>query len=137
MVTSVLVDAPVNRVWRVLVAFDQYKRWHPTLEVIAGEPVPGSPIHMRIAAGAPAERVAEGTVLEATENRILRWEGGIPGMLWGDHRFELVERDGRTHLTNSETFTGSMVDQAMASGREILVAEFEAANQALKAYTEN
>lgn len=137
MVTSVVIDAPANRVWRALVAFDQYKQWHPTLEVIAGEPVPGSPIHMRIAAGAPTERVAEGTVLEATENQLLRWEGGIPGLLWGDHCFELVERDGRTHLTNSETFTGSMVDQAMASGREILVAEFEAANQALKAYAEN
>lgn len=137
MVTSVVIDAPRNRVWRVLVAFDQYKQWHPTIELVAGEPVPGARIQMRIAAGTPAERTAEGTVLEASEDRLLKWEGGVRGLLWGEHRFDLVEQDGRTHLTNSESFTGSMVEQVMASGRETLVAEFEAANQALKAYVEN
>ncbi|ALG11741.1 hypothetical protein AOZ06_37070 [Kibdelosporangium phytohabitans] len=136
MVTSIVIDAPPDRVWHVLTAFDQYGRWHPTLEIRRGEPVPGSPIQMRIAAGTAAERAAEGTVLEATANHVLSWEGGMPGLLYGHHRFELAEQDGRTHLTNRESFTGSMVAEVMAGGREVLLAEFDAANQALKAYAE-
>ncbi|MEU0843657.1 SRPBCC family protein [Streptomyces sp. NPDC005962] len=42
------IPAPVEDVWRVLVAFDQYAQWHPVLsldakpeQIVAGVDIPG------------------------------------------------------------------------------------------------
>jgi hypothetical protein len=136
IVTSITIAAPAARVWSVLTAFDRYQDWHPTLELLAGTATVGSPLKMRIAPGTPVERTADGKVVEVEPDRVLRWEGGLQGLFWGRHSFELSSLDGFTRLVNKESFTGSMAEEVFVASREVLLAEFSAANQALKEYVE-
>lgn len=130
------IAAPPARVWEILTAFDRYTEWHPSLEVLDGVARPGSPIRMRIAAGTPAERSAEGVVVEAAAPAVLTWEGGIPDQLWGRHRFELTPEGTGTRLDNSEVFSGALAEAVLARSRALLEAEFAAGNEALKAFAE-
>ncbi|WP_436500864.1 SRPBCC family protein [Actinokineospora sp. HUAS TT18] len=135
--STIVIDAPPARVWAVLTDFANYPDWHPSLEVLAGQAERGSALHMRIAAGTPAERVAEGEVLEVEPDRLLVWEGGMKGLLWGRHTFELTADGTATHLVNTESFTGAMAADVLTASRALLEAEFAAANEALKALVES
>ncbi|MEV6209952.1 SRPBCC domain-containing protein [Kitasatospora sp. NPDC051914] len=134
--TTVTVAAPPERVWEVLTAFDRYDTWHPSLEILRGEPRAGAALAMRIAAGTPQERSAEGTVVAAEAPRLLAWEGGMPGLLWGRHSFELVPDGAGTRVVNSESFSGSMAADVLAANGGLLEEEFRAADAALRSAAE-
>ena len=110
VVTAVTsISAPVEDVWRVLVAFDEYAQWHPTLsldakpeQVVVGAKIPG---HV---AGVDTEAQDVGMTIVAVEapSRLV-WEGGSPDALLGRHSFVLTTQpDGTTQFTESEAFSG-------------------------------
>lgn len=103
------ISAPVEDVWRVLVAFDEYAQWHPVLsldakpeQVVVGAKIPG-----RVAGvDTEAQDVVMTIVAVETPSRLV-WEGGSPDALLGRHSFVLTARpDGTTELTESEAFSG-------------------------------
>ncbi len=130
--TVIFIDAAPERVWQVLTGFARYHEWHPLLEVRTGTATPGAALSMRIAAGTEQERSAEGTVIIVDEPKLLVWEGGMPDVLWGRHSFELEPEGSGTRVTNSEAFTGSMAHDIISASRELLLAEFRAADDALR-----
>jgi uncharacterized protein YndB with AHSA1/START domain len=105
------ISAPVEAVWRVVVALDQYVRWHPVLsldakpeEVVVGAEVPG-----RVSDG-DATAVQEVTmrIVEVKPPHRLVWEGGSLDAILGRHSFVLTQQpDGTTELTDSEEFYGA------------------------------
>ncbi len=65
------------------------------------------------------------------EPYVLASQGGDPETFFGRHRWELSEVSGGTRLVNVEEFTGPMAAGVLAQTRAVLVAEFDAFNQAL------
>ena len=111
VVTAVTrISAPVEDVWRVLVAFDQYAQWHPVLsldakpeQVVVGAEIPG-----RVAGGDAPEQDVTMRIVEVEAPRRLVWEGGSPAAILGRHSFVLTPQpDGTTEFTDSEEFSGA------------------------------
>ncbi|MFD4555227.1 SRPBCC domain-containing protein [Streptomyces sp. NPDC058469] len=110
VVTAVTrISAPVDAVWRVVVALDQYAQWHPVLsldakpeEVTVGAEVPG-----RISDGGTAQQDVTMRIVEVGAPHRLIWEGGSLDALLGRHSFVLAPQpDGTTEFTDSEEFFG-------------------------------
>ncbi|MFJ4782326.1 SRPBCC domain-containing protein [Streptomyces sp. NPDC088794] len=122
VVTAVTrISAPVEDVWRVLVAFDAYAHWHPVLsfdtkpeQALVGAELPG-----RVARGDTAEQDVALRIVEVEAPRRLVWEGGSLDTLLGRHSFLLTPQpDGTTELTDSEEFFGPAADELVpALGR--------------------
>ncbi|MFE9603973.1 SRPBCC domain-containing protein [Streptomyces hokutonensis] len=111
VVTAVTtIAAPTEAVWRVLVTFDQYARWHPVLSldarperVVVGAEVPG-----RVSDGAGGGQDVTMRIVEVAAPRRLVWEGGSLDAVLGRHSFTLAQLpDGGTELTDSEEFFGA------------------------------
>lgn len=49
--------------------------------------------------------------------RCLAWEGGIPGVVTGQHSFLLDPHDGGTRFTDSEVFSGPAAVEAVEPNR--------------------
>lgn len=125
--TELVIPAPIDAVWQVLVDFAGYASWNPVLEYTQ---VDGVKTQVKAAKGTPFERDFEGEIT-SMEPHVLASQGGDPETFFGRHRWELTATDGGTHLVNVEEFTGPMAAGVLAQTREVLVAEFDAFNQAL------
>jgi uncharacterized protein YndB with AHSA1/START domain len=123
VVTAVTrISAPVEAVWRVVVALDEYARWHPVLsldarpeEVVVGAEVPG-----RVSGGdGAAEQEVTLRIVEVEAPHRLVWEGGSLDAILGRHSFTLTQQpDGTTEFTDSEEFFGATAaDLVPALGR--------------------
>ncbi|SFR14938.1 Polyketide cyclase / dehydrase and lipid transport [Lentzea waywayandensis] len=125
--TELVIPAPIDAVWRVLVDFAGYAKWNPVMEYTQ---VDGVHTKVKAAKGTPFERDFDGEITSA-DKYVLASQGGDPETFFGRHRWELSEVAGGTRLVNVETFTGAMAADVLAQTREVLVAEFDAFNQAL------
>lgn len=125
--TELVIPAPVDDVWRVLVDFAGYASWNPVMEYTQ---VDGVKTKVKAAKGTPFERDFEGELV-SVEPYVISSQGGDPETFFGRHRWELTEIDGGTRLVNVESFTGTMAAGVLAQTRDVLVAEFDAFNQAL------
>ncbi|WP_158711393.1 SRPBCC domain-containing protein [Streptomyces xylophagus] len=118
VVTAVTsISAPIEDVWRVLVAFDQYAQWHPVLsldakpeQVVVGAEVPG-----RVSDGDSAAQDVTMRIVDVEAPRRLVWEGGSLDAVLGRHSFVLTQQpDGTAELTDSEEFHGADAAELVA-----------------------
>ncbi|MFS8099943.1 SRPBCC domain-containing protein [Lentzea alba] len=126
--TELVIPAPIDDVWRVLVDFTGYADWNPVMEYTQ---VDDLKTKVKAAKGTPFERDFEGEITSA-EKYVLASQGGDPATFFGRHRWELSEVDGGTRLVNVEEFTGPMAAGVLAQTRDVLVAEFDTFNDALR-----
>lgn len=104
--TEVRVAAPVETVWEVLTAFEEYEQWNPFIVNANGIAKKGEQLRLTMDFGGsamkfkPRVRIADGNTLE--------WLGRIvvPGFFDGLHRFELQQVGYETRVVQSEQFTG-------------------------------
>jgi hypothetical protein len=139
VVTAVTrISASVEDVWRVLVTFDQYVRWHPVLsldarpeQVVVGAEVPG-----RVSGGDTAEQNVTMRIVEVEAPRRLVWEGGSLDTILGRHSFVLTPQpDGTTEFTESEEFFGATAAELLPTLGE-LTKEYARYGAALQARVE-
>ena len=107
--TETVIDAPVERIWQVLMDFDSYPQWNPFIRSIRGKPVAGSRLEVEL--GAPGTRPMRfrPTVMAVVPNREFRWLGhlGIRGLFDGEHIFELSPpSSASTRFVQRERFRG-------------------------------
>ena len=103
------ISAPIEDVWRVLVAFDLYAQWHPilSLDAKAEQAVVGAKVPARVSRAGAEEQEVVLTIVTVQAPHRLAWEGGSADTLLGRHLFVLTSRpDGTTELTDSEEFSG-------------------------------
>ena len=125
--TELVIPAPIDDVWRVLLDFAGYAQWNPVMEYTQ---VDGVHTKVKAAKGTPFERDFDGEIT-SMEPYALTSQGGDPATFFGRHRWELSEVESGTRLVNVESFTGTMAADVLAQTRDVLVAEFGAFNQAL------
>lgn len=110
--TEIVINAPVDRVWREFSDFDSYPRWNPFIKRITGTVKAGGPIAVTIQprGGDPMDFNPE--VLQLKEKEILQWQGRLlfPGIFTGKHTFRMAGIGATaTKFIHSEEFSGILV----------------------------
>ena len=131
--TSIEIDAPAETVWSVLTDFGAYPEWNPYSR-IEGDARVGE--RLRVSPGPEAGRspTFRPRVLVA-DGHELRWLGHLltSGLFDGEHSFVVEDLgDGRSELTQSETFSGVLVRPILRFVGEQTEANFRGVNEALK-----
>jgi hypothetical protein len=133
--TEININAPAEKVWRILTSFKDYPNWNPFLRWLDGNVAVGNKIAVRIAPPGSNAMTFKPTVLEYTANKKFRWLGHLlfPGLFDGEHIFELTNNgNGTTTLVQREQFKGILVP-LFNSMLEVNTREgFEAMNFKLK-----
>ncbi|WP_328976915.1 SRPBCC domain-containing protein [Streptomyces canus] len=123
-----------EEVWKVLTDFAGYAQWHPDLSFVDAptEVLPGTVLRARLSNGSEIDGEYDFTVLHYEAPRRLAWEGGIPGVVTGEHSFLLDPRDGGTRYTESEIFTGPAAVETVEPNRATMEESSATYGRALK-----
>ena len=107
--TTFPIGASPEVVWNVLVDFERWQDWNPSVPDISGSAQPGSTVRMTLAMpGRPSAKV-KATLTEVEPMRRLCWHGNV-GADWlfsGTREFDLhAQPDGTVLLTHVEDVRG-------------------------------
>lgn len=108
--TEIVIDAPPQTVWDVLLDMPNYSAWSTMLHYESGTPRLGETVTLRLTPpeGAAYSFSPEIITLDAPQK--FAWVGrtGFAGVFDGTHVFDLHSLDGggRTRLVNREDYTG-------------------------------
>lgn len=105
--TEIDIDASPREVWNILADNARYPEWNPYHVRVDGELEVGASLSLEIHKPNGERIEIEPRVLRIVPQRELTWGGGIPGIFYGEHVFELAPR-GRTgtRLVHRESFKG-------------------------------
>lgn len=133
--TSVTINAPVEKVWEILMAFENYADWNPFISRVEGSPVEGSNLKNTMHLEGMKPQVFKPVILKVRQDREFRWLGSMffKGIFDGEHYF-LLEKDGegRTKVIHGENFSGILSGLVMRMIGEKTQTGFKAMNLALK-----
>jgi hypothetical protein len=109
VLTTVVIDAPAEKVWSVLSDFASYDAWNPVVKKPRGRAEAGSKLSFVLHVG-PLRVPIDATVVCA-DGRELRWEGprvrALAPLARGSHYFRLEPLDEtRTRVVHGEDFGG-------------------------------
>lgn len=128
--TSIDIEAPRDKVWRVLAANDDYPQWNPYHVKVEGNMTVGSRLDVVIHKPNGETVEIEPRVLRLDPPHELTWGGGIKGIFYGEHVFLLVPLDNATtRLVHKEKFSGIAIPFASL---ETIEEGYELMNRALK-----
>jgi hypothetical protein len=133
--SEVEINAPAERVWRLLTDFASYPQWNPFIRSISGEPATGERLEVRIEPPDGRGMTFKPTVLNAEPNRELRWLGHllVPGLFDGEHSLAIQPlEENRVRFVQRETFRGLLVPLFSRSLDNNTHRGFEKMNRALK-----
>jgi hypothetical protein len=133
--SEIEIAASAERVWRLLTDFASYPEWNPFIRRISGEPTTGERLEVRIEPPGGRGMTFRPTVLNAEDNRELRWLGHllVPGLFDGEHSLA-IQSLGETHVrfVQREAFRGLLVSLFARSLDNNTQRGFEEMNRALK-----
>lgn len=127
--TSIIINAPISKVWEILTDFENYGEWNPLLQKVEGLVRKGQRIKISLPSMA-----FKPLVLDFQNNSRLEWQGSlfVRGLFDGKHSFVLIDKGNHvTEFRHCEVFTGILV--FFLSGEIQKTAKlFEQMNMALK-----
>ena len=129
---SIEIPAPVDEVWEVLSATDEFSAWNPFITRLDGRLALGERLVVTIR---PRDKsmTFRPTVVAVESARLVRWKGrlGVRGIFDGEHELRLEPTpSGGTRFTQRETFSGVLVP-LMRGVLDDTRGGFAAMNQAL------
>jgi len=110
--TDIIINAPVDKVWKEFADFSEYPRWNPFIRKVSGEMKTGGSIQITIQPKGHKPVDFNPTLIKYDEKSTVQWEGKlfIPGLFTGRHIFHLVRaEDGKTRFIQKEDFNGILV----------------------------
>ncbi len=137
--TEVEIEAPPERVWRMLTDVAAFPEWNPFIRWARGDVKPGARLEVHLQPPGAKGMTFRPTVLKAEPPRELRWIGrlGLRGLFDGEHIFT-IEEEGpeRVRFVQREVFTGLLVPLMARSLDRNTRRGFEEMNRALKTRAE-
>jgi hypothetical protein len=109
---AIEIDAPAERVWKVVSDFGQYSDWNPFIVRAAGAARVGERLDITIAAPGMKPVSFRPRVLDVEPGRLVRWKGEfkLPGLFDGRHALIVDALDGgRSRFTTHEDVTGLLL----------------------------
>jgi len=104
--TKIIINAPISRVWNILLDVDHYPQWNPSVAKIWGTIQEGRLIFAHIS---PLKSVFPLQIVSLKERQELIWKGTLlsSGIMKGEHYYRLKDLgNGQTELQHGEYFTG-------------------------------
>lgn len=140
IVADIQIDAEPTAIWSILTDFASYPEWNPFVRRAAGIPAAGNRLTIEVKPPNHRAVTDRPLVTECVENRLLRWQGGVPvpGPFSGEYCLRLEALSpGRTRFTHSGSFSGVLVLLFKRFLNGPLRAGFIEMNQALKSRVEH
>jgi hypothetical protein len=122
--TEIWINSSPQQVWQVLTATADYPSWN-VIEFTEGAGSDSMTFHPKILSVRAAQE--------------LRWKGNVlvPGLFDGEHRFLLEKQGDKTHLIQSEEFTGLLAGKLTQGVIRETSDQMKAMNVALKQRSES
>lgn len=136
--TEIVIDAPVEVVWRVLMDFDGYTKWNPFL-TISGIAKIGAKLDLSIDMKSKIKKFKP-TIVVLEDQKKFAWTGKliVKGLFAGNHYFELAPiSEFQTKFVHGENFTGVLHGPILKKIGEATKQGFEEMNVAIKDYSED
>ncbi len=137
--SEIVIAAPSEVVWDVLVDFASYAEWNPIEIQARGEPVLGGVLEHTAQLPGRKPVTFRATIVEVVPSRALAWKGKLwlPGLFDVSHHFEIEPlADDQSRLRQFERFSGVLVPFMRGVLRDTQAA-FDLANQAIKQRAES
>lgn len=128
--TQIEINATPEKIWAVLMDFENYPHWNPFIKSIKGEALAGSQLSAQI-----DQMRFKPFVTKVVVNQHFSWMGSlwITGLFDGHHQFDLIpQANGSTLLIHSESFSGLLVRLFKKMLDTQTLAGFHAMNSSLK-----
>ena len=137
--TEIEINAPITEVWDILMAFDTWPDWNPTVNHASGSATLGSKVSITMAGpeGKNGQKYsADITTFEAP--RSFRWRAIMMAgfLMTNDRTFELIASGETTKLVNAEHFSGLFVSLFWSKLESFVPDSLKSMNEALKATAE-
>ena len=133
--TEIVIEAPTDRVWKILTDLEQFTAWNPFITRAEGDIEEGARLRVHIEPPGGTAMTFKPTVIHVAPERELRWLGRLflPGIFDGEHSFEMSPSgQGRTRFVQREKFSGLLVPFLWNGLATNTRRGFEAMNSALK-----
>jgi len=137
--TEIEIKGTPEKVWSVLMEFEEFPNWNPMIRKARGEAVLGRKLEIFVQAEGARGMAFKPTVVKVDLNREFRWLGkvGIRGVFDGEHIFSIEPIDGDTvRFVHREQFGGLMTPLILPFIANDTVRGFNDMNSALKSRVE-
>jgi hypothetical protein len=138
--TTFPVAASAETVWGILVDFDRWSEWNPSVPSISGDARPGSTLAMTLAMPRRPSAKVKAEITEFVPERRFSWHGTIGGdrLFAGTRVFEIESQpDGTVLVTHVETVTGLLFPVFRTVMGSAILEHHDNLNAALKDRAEN
>lgn len=135
--TEIIINAPKDKVWSVMMDFSAYPEWSTFIRSIEGEARLGARLKNTLRLTS-SDQIFKPVITRMEEGTAFEWLGSIPlGLFKGRHYFMLEEiGEQQTKLIHGEIFSGLLRGLIMNKVGEATLRGFQAWNKALKARAE-
>ncbi len=137
---SIVIDAPAERIWQILLDFERYGEWNPFTPRVESTLQPGAPVHLhvRLRGERLSHRVEYVTAVEPERRLAWRMQLG-PRFLLAAERRQLLEPAGagQTCYVSEDEITGWLTPLVMRLFGVAMQRGFEDVAQALKKRAES
>ena len=136
---DVIINAPLETVWRALIDLTNYPKWNPFTPRVETTFVVGTPAVLYVTLNERRRRVQREIVTAFEPPCALAWASimGAPFILKANRWQRLASLDAeRTQYATYETFDGLLVPLVMALYRQDVQHGFESVGAALKQWAE-
>ena len=106
---EIIIAAPPEKVWAVLMDTDSYPDWNPTFVAVSPSYALGKKISSRVMKPDGAFIDMTATVTALVTNRELRQSGGLPGVLTYHHAWLLEPVNGGTRVRQVDIDRGGFL----------------------------
>lgn len=133
--TEIEIDAPAERVWKVLMDFESYPEWNPFVREISGKAEVGTTLSVYIKPDGGMGAKLAPSVVNVSENKLFAWKGklGTSGIFDGQHEFHIEPvADDKVRFVQREEFSGILVPILWPMLKKNTKRGFEDMNRALK-----
>ncbi len=137
--TEIEINASQMDVWDILMAFDKWSDWNPTVNQASGTATLGSKVSITMAGpeGRDGQKYSA-DIITFEAPRSFRWRAVMMAgfLMTNDRSFELEPAGDGTKLINTEHFSGLLVTLFWSKLEKFVPDSLNAMNAALKAKAE-
>ncbi len=137
--TSIIIHAPIDLVWNILVDYERYNLWNSYIIQVDGAAQANCIINVHSIMGTGLAPVIAPVTVISVDPYAMHWEGGLPDRtaFKGDHVFALTAVDAKTtQMSHHEDFTGTKAAAILDQYHDTITANFHLFNADLKKHAE-
>ena len=137
--TEIEIGAPIEKVWSVLIDFENWKEWNPIVNNVSGNAVKGSKLKIVMKGKDGTDSMKyDAVITDIEEPKSFRWRATMmAGFLFtNDKIFDLESTGSGTKLIHREEFTGLLLSLFWSKLEKGALPMLKTMNEALKSKAE-